>query len=250
MNIETKRKLNAMNMQDIAESIEAQEVNSSFYAQLSFEERLSSLIDDIYQKRHNEKIQRRIKQAKLRYPSASLTDVDYASRKLDKGLLNELGTMNFLSSATNIVIQGFTGSGKTYLSCAIAKEACKKDIKTFTIRLPEMLQKRAEEKILHRENKYLHKLASYDLLVIDEWLIFSLSEDDIRFLYELFELRYGKSSTIFVGQYPTTEWHSRLGGGAHADSILDRIVHNIIIIESGSINMRELLDSKKYKHQI
>ena len=231
MNIETKRKLNAMNMQDIAESIEAQEVNPAFYAQLSFEERLSSLIDDIYQKRHNEKIQRRIKQAKLRYPSASIADVDYVSRKLDKGLLNELGTMNFLSSSTNIVIQGFTGSGKTYLSCAIAKEACKKDIKTFTIRLPEMLQKRAEEKILHREN-------------------ISLSEDDIRFLYELFELRYGKSSTIFVGQYPTTEWHTRLGGGAHADSILDRIVHNIIIIESGSINMRELLDSKKYKHQI
>ena len=41
-----------------------------------------------------------------------------------------------------------------------------------------------------------------------------------------------------------------VNGGAHADSILDRIVHNIIIIESGSINMRELLDSKKYKHQI
>ena len=77
-----------------------------------------------------------------------------------------------------------------------------------------------------------------------------LYEDDIRFLYELFELRYGKSSTIFVVQYPTTEWHTRLGGGAHANSILDCIVHNIIIIESGSINMRELLDSRKYKHQI
>ena len=113
-------------------------------------------------------------------------------------------------------------------------------------------------KIKHQKNRlylpstYLSssKFVSYGLLVIDEWLIFSLSEDDIRFLYELFELRYKKSSTIFVGQYPTTEWHTRLGGGAHADSILDRIVHNIIIIESGSINMRELLDSKKYKHQI
>ena len=87
------------------------------------------------------------------------------------------------------------------------------------------------------------KFASYDLLVIDEWLIFSLSIDDIRFLYELFELRYKKSSTIFVGQYRTTEWHTRLGG-LHADSILNCIVHNIIVIESGSIKMRELLDSK------
>lgn len=77
-----------------------------------------------------------------------------------KGSLKQLGTMRFIDSATNIIIQGFTGSGKTYLSCALAKEACKKDIKTYTIRLPELLQKRSEEKILHRENKYLHKLAT------------------------------------------------------------------------------------------
>lgn len=142
MTIETKRKLNALNMQDIAASIEAQEANPSFYSPLSFEERFNALIDDIYQKSHNEKIQRRIKQAKLKYPSASISDIDYISLKLEKGLIFELSTMNFLSSATNIIIQGFTGSGKTYLSCAIAKESCKRDIKTFTIRLPEMLQKR------------------------------------------------------------------------------------------------------------
>ena len=90
--------------------------------------------------------------------------------------------MNFLSSSTNIVIQGFTGSGKTYLSCAIAKEACKKDIKTFTIRLPEMLQKRAEEKILHRENKNLHKLASYDYLLLMNGLYFHY----LKMIYDFF----------------------------------------------------------------
>ena len=75
----------------------------------------------------------------------------------------------------------------------------------------------------------------------------SLSEDDIKFLYELFELRYNRVSTIFVGQYPVKDWHPRLGGGAHADSILDRIVHNSITIESGKTNMREIIDSNKYK---
>lgn len=85
------------------------------------------------------------------------------------------------------------------------------------------------------------------LLVIDEWLIFNLSEDDIKFLYELFELRYNRVSTIFVGQYPVKDWHPRLGGGAHVDSILDRIVHNSITIESGEKNMREIIDSNKYK---
>ena len=73
------------------------------------------------------------------------------------------------------------------------------------MRLPKSLKKRADGDIIHRENKFLNKLASYNLLVIDEWLIFSLSEDDIKFLYELFEVRYGKKSTNFVGQYPTIE---------------------------------------------
>lgn len=91
------------------------------------------------------------------------------------------------------------------------------------------------------------KLLCFSLLVIDEWLIFNLSEDDIKFLYELFELRYNRVSTIFVGQYPVKDWHPRLGGGAHADSILDRIVHNSITIESGKTNMREIIDSNKYK---
>lgn len=247
MNTETKRKLNAMNMQDFSSAIEAQEANPSFYLPMSFDERFNAIVDDVFQRRHNEKIQRRIKTAKLRYPAASLAEIDFASRHLDRGLINQLATMNFIDTSTNIIIQGFTGSGKTYLSCVLAKEACKKDIRTFTIRLPELIQKRSDEKILHRENKFLNKLASFDLLVIDEWLIFSLSDDDIKFLYELFEMRYGRASTIFVGQYPVKDWHSRLGGGAHADSILDRIVHNSVTIDSGNTNMRELIDSKKYK---
>ena len=247
MNAETKRKLNAMNMQDFNSAIETQEANPGFYLPMSFDERFNAIVDDVFQRRHNEKILRRIKTAKLRYPAASLAEIDFASRHLDRGLIYQLATMNFIDTSTNIIIQGFTGSGKTYLSCVLAKEACKKDIRTFTIRLPELIQKRSDEKILHRENKFLNKLAAFDLLVIDEWLIFSLSDDDIKFLYELFEMRYGRASTIFVGQYPVKDWHSRLGGGAHADSILDRIVHNSVTIDSGNTNMRELIDSKKYK---
>ena len=100
-----------------------------------------------------------------------------------------------------------------------------------------------------RETKeWLNKWIGWFNFLLRLWLNFVLTNaDDIRFLYELFELRYNKSTTIFVSQYPTTNWHERLGGGAHADSILDRIVHNKIIIESGNVNMRELLDSKKYK---
>lgn len=129
MNTETKRKLNAMLMHDFITAIEAQEANQSMYLPMSFDDRFNAIIDDVYQQRHNEKIQRRIKIAKLRYPEASIANIDFKSRSLDEGFIKQLGTMRFIDSATNIIIQGFTGSGKTYLSCALAKEACKKDNK-------------------------------------------------------------------------------------------------------------------------
>lgn len=244
MNNETKRKLNALGIKELADAVELQEENTSKYLPLSFDDRLTLAVDYLYQSKYNEKIHRRIKSAKLRYDSASMEVVDFTSRNIDEKLIKELGSSSFIDICTNIIIQGFTGSGKTFLSCAIAKEACKKDIKTLYIRLPDLLQIKQEYSVLHRDRKYLAKLAGYKLLVIDEWLINDISQDDIQFLFELFEQRYDKSSTIFVSQYKTEDWHARLGGSLHADAIMDRIVHNSITIESGNVNMRERIHKK------
>lgn len=84
MNTETKRKLNAMLMHDFITAIEAQEANSSMYLPMSFDDRFNAIIDDVYQQRHNEKIQRRIKIAKLRYPEASIANIDFKSRSLNE----------------------------------------------------------------------------------------------------------------------------------------------------------------------
>ena len=160
MNTETKRKLNAILMHDFISAIKVKEANTSMYLPISFDDRFDAIIDDVYQQKHNEKIQRRIKIAKLRYPEASITNIDFKSRSLDEGFIKQLCTMSFIDSATNIIIHNFTGSGKTYLSCALAKEACKKDIKTYTIRLHELLQKRAEEKL------FIGKISIYISLLV------------------------------------------------------------------------------------
>ena len=111
--------------------------------------------------------------------------------------------------------------------------------------MPDLLLQKQEYSYLHKEKYYLNKLGSYKLLVIDEWLINDITQDDIQFLFELLEIRYDKSSTIFVSQYKTADWHKRLGGSLHADAIMDRIVHNSITIESGSVNMRERIHNHK-----
>ena len=89
--------------------------------------------------------------------------------------------------------------------------------------------------------KLLKKYSNYKLLILDEWLIQIPTEEEQHFLFELIERRYDEGSTIFCTQYRDEEWHSRLGGGILADSILDRVVHRTVRFYSGDINMREYL---------
>ncbi len=100
---------------------------------------------------------------------------------------------------------------------------------------------------LRELTKYRKRIGNYQILILDEWLNYKISEKDAKNLYELFEQRSGNHSTVFVGQYPVDEWHGRLGGGTQADSIMDRIIHNAYEIPTNETNLRKLYDSKKLK---
>ena len=111
---------------------------------------------------------------------------------------------------------------------------------TRYIRLPDLLIEYDESKFAEKsKSKVLKKYSAYGFLIIDEWLLEDISEEEQCFLYELFERRHDLAPTIFCTQYRREDWHARLGGGVHADAIMDRIVHNSVWIETGSMNMRE-----------
>ena len=95
--------------------------------------------------------------------------------------------------------------------------------------------------MLMRKNakKLLKRYSTYSLLIIDEWLMDDISEKEQHFIFELIERRHEQSSTICCTLYKREDRFDRLGGGVHADAILDRIVHNAIFVETGSMNMRE-----------
>ena len=90
------------------------------------------------------------------------------------------------------------------------------------------------------EKIFLKQLANYSLLIIDEWLTYRPFEKEIKFLYELFDLRLGVNSTIFVSQFDKSTWLERLGGGMHTDSIMDRIIHNSYVLPSSKNNIRKI----------
>ena len=181
-----------------------------------------------------------MKQAHFRFLNADVNTIYYMNRGIDKNLIVELSTCQFIRNNISLILNGFTGSGKTFLACALGKSACRQLYRVRYIRLPELLQLRDEAITEGRGiSKIVTKFSNYHLLIIDEGLMHELDDEAVRFIFELTEKRYDCHSTIFCTQYKMANWHTRLGGGTMADAILDRIVHNCITIETGSMNMRE-----------
>ena len=242
---ETRRKARELKVPGFLDAIEMLSADDS-YAALSFEDKIKVLIDYSYQEATNAKVAGLIRRAKLRFPTADIADIDYEGRPLNRDLILQLGTSQFVNKATDVILEGFTGTGKSYLACAIAKQACKHELRTLYIRLPDMLAYRTEKLSAGwQEKRVINRFAGYKVLVLDEYLIDKPNTDEMHFLLELTERRYDNSSTIYCSQFAVEDWHRRMGGGAHAESVLDRIVHNAVRIGMGDVNMRERLARKQ-----
>ena len=236
---ETKRKLREMGVPALADALEGQDAGLTLG--IPFGERVKLAVDDAHATFTHAKVEGLIRRAGLRYPNADLRRLDLLEQRgLDRGVIAQLGTCAFIERQQNVVFQGFTGSGKSYLGSALAKQACQHRYRAHYIRMPDLEESwaAARDKPGGKE-KWLRKFASFTLLVIDEWLL-DLPDESVRsMLLELLERRYDDASTVFCTQYAKKDWHQRLGSGVHADAIMDRIVHNTIWIETGSTNMRE-----------
>ena len=241
LNEETRRKLRELNLSEFIEAIELQSQGVD-YNILSFEDRLKVAVDYVYQKKYNSRVQSLIRLSKFRIPNAVLSDVHYVDRGLDHQTMITLSSCQFIDMSSSIIFYGFAGSGKSYLACAIGRQACMQGIRTRYIRIPDLLILRDEASLAKQGiSRLLKKFSSYKLLILDEWLLDSLSDEQQHFLFELIERRHDCSSTIFCTQFKKDEWHARLGGGVHADAMMDRIVHNAIWVFSGTLNMRKYL---------
>lgn len=242
INDETRRKIRELKIDELIGILDDQDQQPDVYAPISFEERLSMAIDELYILKNNSRAKRLISAAKLRYPTADINTLILEPRKLNRNSILSLASESYFRRARNIIINGYSGTGKTHLSCAIGKEACRHLHKTRYIRMPTLLE---EFNVATYSgtgiSKLLKRYISYHLLIIDEWLVEIPSDTEVKYLLEVIEARYDIYPTIFCTQYKKPEWHPRLGGGVMADAIMDRIVHNADIVDLGDTNMRELL---------
>ncbi|MCC6650826.1 MAG: ATP-binding protein [Candidatus Eisenbacteria bacterium] len=194
---------------------------------LTFDERFGMLVDAQYLARENRRLHRALTEARLRLTQASLEAVDYpAKRQLDKALIRQLATGRWIREHHNVAITGPTGTGKTFIACALAHQACRSGFRALYRRLPRLFE---ELTLAHADGTYtrlLARLARIDVLVIDDWGLAPLRDQDRRDLLEIFEDRYGMRSTVLTSQFATEHWHDHVGEATVADAICDRLLHN------------------------
>lgn len=236
----TFEKLRRLHLQGFIIGLEEQMCSSS-YNELSFNDRLSLLVEREFLERENRTLQRRLKNAHLKKQQASIENINVSSsRGLGKTILNELSSCNWIKQKRPIIITGPSGVGKSFLAEALAHKSCLLNYSALYIRATELLDNLEAAKIAKNYRKLLLKYSKIDLLIIDDFALCSFTEDEEKHLFELIEERTAHSSTIFTGQTPINEWHSLMPNPTIADAILDRIVHTAIKIKLTGESKRKI----------
>lgn len=226
----TQDKLLDLNLTGMAAAL-AEQRESDLYTPLSFEERLGLLVDREATERENRRLKTRLSGAKLR-EQACLEDLNFKHRRnLDRAMVQKLATSDWIKKAYNVFITGSTGVGKTYLACALAQKACREGYDTLYLRSTLLFQDLAMAKADGRYKRLLASLAKKRLLVLDDWGLAPLNDEQRRDLLELVEERHGRGSMIIVSQVAIDQWHQSIGDPTLADAILDRIIHNAYRVE-------------------
>lgn len=238
----TVTKLREMKLNVMADIFKEQMADPK-YQSMSFEDRFGMLVDRQWQTRKNNRLKSLIKQANFSVSSACIEDIDYGSgRNLDKNLILLLSKCDYINNHNSVIILGATGTGKTYLACALGMAAVRNFIQVKYIRLPELL---TEIAIARSSNtmytKTIPQYQKYPLLIIDEWLLHDLTEMEARDLLEIMEYREKCASTIFCSQFDIRGWREKIKNRIVADAVCDRIVHKSYVIEiEAKDSMRKL----------
>lgn len=230
--------LNRLKLHGMAAAL-SEQLTQSATTSLAFEDRLALLVEREVVYRDNRRLARLLQLAQFKQ-RACVEDVDYRARRgLDRNQLASLVSCDWIRNAQNLLIQGATGCGKTFLACALGQQACRQGLSALYLRAPRLFD---ELSVCHADGSFRKRLAAIakvDLVLIDDFAIAPMGARERTDLLELLDDRVGTRSTLITSQLPVEHWHDYLGDPTLADAILDRLVHSAHKIHLEGDSMRK-----------
>src|ERR1039457_3345098 len=222
---QTLEKLHALRLEGLVEALEEQRRQTDI-VQLDFEERLALLVERQWLWKENRALAVRLKKAQFKI-NARLEDLDYrSSRGLKRAQIEQLRASQWVKEHRNCLITGPTGSGKTYLGCAVGAQTCREGYRTLYFYAPKFFRALESARADGSLFQWLKKLARAPLLIIDDLGIASVPGKLYREFLEVLDDRQGQGATLITSQFPVNQWHEIIADATVADASLDRLVHN------------------------
>src|SRR3954463_5156691 len=177
----------------------------------------------------------RLKRARLRQCFENLD----LKASLDKGLIRDLFTCRWISQHRHVILSGATGTGKTWIACALGNQAAREGFSVLYTRLSRLLDDIATARLGSGAGALMRRLARVDLLILDDGMMSELTATQRRDLMEIVDDRHDRGSIILASQIPLSSWHRAIGDSTYADAILDRIVHVAYRVELQGDSLRK-----------
>lgn len=242
---QTLSRLRKLRLGGMAEALERQCEQPNTYEDLSFTERIGLLVERECIEREQRKQHRLVRDARFRL-KASLADIDYTHpRNLNKAQIAQLAEGEWMARGMNLLVTGPCGSGKTWVACALGRNACMMGITVRYCRVSRLFVELTQAKAEGSYNRLLAKLARVGVLIIDDWGMEKITTPQRYDLMEIMDDRYGENSTVIISQLPVSEWYAAIGDNTVADAILDRLIHNSHRLELGGESMRKVVAEKE-----
>jgi DNA replication protein DnaC len=206
--------------------------------ELSFTDGMEMLLQAEDEERRNNRFERLLKNAKFRY-QASIEELNYdPSRELDKNLITELATCQFITNGESLVVTGSTGCGKSWLASALGHQACSHGYSVAYFNTQKFMLRIKMARLDGTILRFFDKIAKTSLFILDDFGLTHLEQQQQFDLMEIIEDRHGKKSTIIASQLPIASWYDIIRDATIADGIIDRLVHTSYRIDLKGPSLR------------